>query len=160
MRKSENRKKFQRKHAEECFRCGNNHYPSECRFKESKCVKCQKPGHISKKCPTSKKPDKPAFFVDRGDGNTSDSEDSICSIFCTNETDSSNKKFTVKITVGRENVDFLEVTGSVRTIVGESVLRNQLKDFQLTKTDTLLRSYTGDNIGLLGECWVLVMYKN
>lgn len=45
-----------------------------------------------------KTPDKPAFFVDRGDGNTSDSEDSISSIFCTNETDSSNKKFTVKIT--------------------------------------------------------------
>lgn len=48
VRKSENRKKFQRKHAEECFRCGNNHYPSECRFKESKCFKCQKRRHISK----------------------------------------------------------------------------------------------------------------
>lgn len=121
VRKLENRKKFQKKHAEECFRCGNNHYSSECRFKESKCLKCQKPGHFSKKCPPRKKPDKPAFFVDRGNGNTSDSEDSICSIFCTNKTASSNKKFTVKITVGRENV--LVDTGSVRTIIGESVLR-------------------------------------
>lgn len=121
VRKSENRKKFQKKHAEECFRCGNNHYFSECRFKESKCLKCQKPGHFSKKCPPRKKPDKPAFFVDRGNGNTSDSEDSICSIFCTHKTDSSNKKFTVKITLGRENV--LVDTGSVRTIIGESVLR-------------------------------------
>lgn len=60
--------------------------------------------------------------MDRGDDNTSDSEDSICSIFCTNETDSSNKKFTVKITGGRENVDFLVDTGSVRTIIGESGL--------------------------------------
>lgn len=63
--------------------------------------------------------------MDRGDGNTSDSEDSICSIFCTNETNSSNKMFSVKITVGRENVDFLVETGSVRTIICESVLRNQ-----------------------------------
>lgn len=59
--------------------------------------------------------------MDRGNGNISDSEDSISSIFCTNKTDSSNKKFTVKITVGRENV--LVDTGSVRTIIGESVLR-------------------------------------
>lgn len=40
-------------------------------------------------------------------------------------TDSSKKKFTVKITVGRENVDFLVDflvdNGSVRTIIGESV---------------------------------------
>lgn len=40
-------------------------------------------------------------------------------------TDSSKKKFTVKITVGRENVDFLVDflvdTGSVRTIIGEFV---------------------------------------
>lgn len=126
VRKSENRKKFQRKHAEECFRCGNNHYPSECRFKESKCFKCKKRRHISKKCPIRKKTDKPAYFVNRGDGNTSDSEDSICSILCTNETDSSTKKFTVKITVGRENVDFLVDTGSVRTFIGKSMLRNQL----------------------------------
>lgn len=42
LKKSENRQKFQRKHAEECFRYGNNQYPSECRFKESKCFKCQK----------------------------------------------------------------------------------------------------------------------
>lgn len=54
VRKSENRKKFQRKHAEECF------------------------------------------------------------------------QFTVKITVGRENVDFLVDTGSVRTFIGKSMLRNQL----------------------------------
>lgn len=73
-----------------------------------------------------KKTDKPAYFVNRGDGNTSDSEDSICSILCTNETDSSTKKFTVKITVGRENVDFLVDTGSVRTFIGKSMLRNQL----------------------------------
>lgn len=62
--------------------------------------------------------------------------------------------------MGRENVDFLVETGSVCTIIGESVLKNQLEDFQLTKTDTLLRSYTGDNIELLGECWVPVKYQN
>lgn len=61
--------------------------------------------------------------------------------------------------MGRENVDLLVDTGSVRTII-ESVLRNQLKDFRLTKTDTLLRSYTGKNIGLLGECWVPLKYQD
>lgn len=153
VRKSENRKKFQRKHAEECFRCGNTHYPSECIFKESKCFKCQKTGHISKKCPTRKKPDEPAFFVDREDGNTSDSEDSICSIFCTNETESSNRKFTVKVTVGRENVDFLVDIGSVRTIIGESVLRNRLKNFHLKKTPKTQTLYYAHILVITLDSW-------
>lgn len=74
---------------------------------------------VSKSVQLGKNSDNPAFFVDREDGNTSDSADSFCSIFCTNETD--NSKFTVKITVGRVNVDFLVDTGSLRTIIAESV---------------------------------------
>ncbi|XP_062589261.1 uncharacterized protein K02A2.6-like [Saccostrea cucullata] len=91
---------------------------------------------------------------------TSDSSDSICSIFCTNEKDHSRRKLTVNITVGDEEVEFLIDTGSVRTIVGEAVYQRHLEHFKLTKTDTVLRSYTGDEIGLLGVCHVPVKYQD
>lgn len=51
----------------------------------------------------------------------------------------------MKITKGRDTADFLVDTGSVRTIIGESLLKNKLEDVQLIKTNSLLRSYTGDH---------------
>ncbi|GFR94635.1 polyprotein, partial [Elysia marginata] len=40
-----------------CHRCGGPHYHTGCKFKESKCYKCQKVGHIAKVCrSTSTKP--------------------------------------------------------------------------------------------------------
>lgn len=39
-------------------------------------------------------------------------------------------------------------------------LGTNYKTLSSQKTDTLLRSYIGDNIGLLGECWVPVKYQD
>ena len=33
-----------------CYRCGGEHRASSCRFRESRCFKCQKFGHIAKVC--------------------------------------------------------------------------------------------------------------
>ena len=33
-----------------CYRCGGPHTDSICKFKDSKCYKCQKIGHIAKVC--------------------------------------------------------------------------------------------------------------
>ena len=34
----------------ECYRCGGNHDPSSCKFKDEVCYKCQKKGHMAKVC--------------------------------------------------------------------------------------------------------------
>ena len=39
----------------ECYRCGGNHDPSSCKFKNEVCYKCQKKGHMAKVCQTGKK---------------------------------------------------------------------------------------------------------
>ena len=36
-----------------CFRCGGNHKPQLCSFKNSECFACKQRGHIAKKCPNS-----------------------------------------------------------------------------------------------------------
>ena len=46
----EKRDKFEemgRKKGEDCFRCGSNHFQSQCSFKNAKCHNCGKIGHIS-----------------------------------------------------------------------------------------------------------------
>lgn len=78
-------------------------------------------GYFFKKCLFRKKFDKLVFFVDRGNGNIFDFEDSICFIFCIYKIDSSNMKFIKKIILGCENV--LVDIGSVCIIIGEFVFR-------------------------------------
>ncbi|GFR61085.1 polyprotein [Elysia marginata] len=44
---------FNRTSQKPCYRCGGPHIHSGCKFKESKCFKCQKIGHIAKVCRSS-----------------------------------------------------------------------------------------------------------
>ena len=38
-----------------CYRCGGNHYPKSCHFKDAKCYACGKLGHLSRVCQDKKK---------------------------------------------------------------------------------------------------------
>ena len=40
-----------------CFRCGSNHLPFSCRFKDSDCHKCKQKGHIARMCQLKNKPE-------------------------------------------------------------------------------------------------------
>ena len=58
--------KFQPKR--ECYRCGRNHDPSSCKYKNEVCYKCQKKGHMAKLCKGKKKPQKQGRHGRRPDG--------------------------------------------------------------------------------------------
>ena len=58
--------KFQPKR--ECYRCGGNHDPSSCKFKNETCYKCQKKGHMAKVCQGKKKPQRQVRRGRRLDG--------------------------------------------------------------------------------------------
>lgn len=67
-------------------------------------------------------------------------------LFCTNQTDNSKQKFTVKIDEGSKDAEFLVDTESGRTIIEKSVLKKTMRAFSSQKTDTLLRSYSGEKL--------------
>ena len=50
------------KKGEECFRCGGNHFQSNCTFKNAKCHNCGKKGHIARKYQKSRERDNRKTF--------------------------------------------------------------------------------------------------
>jgi hypothetical protein len=130
-----------------------------CKFKNSKCFKCDKIGHLAKKCKcekrTSKYSGKSALFVkedtgfDHEDEEYQQEEHSIYSVF-NMETSGKARHYSVDLKLGDKLVKFQLYTGSARTIVNETVFRSLFSEYELKKSSTLLKSYTKEEIPVLG----------
>ena len=84
-------------------------------------------------------------------------EHSIYSVF-NMEASGRSKDYSVDLKLGGNFVKFQLDTGSARTIVNEAVYRNMFSDHKLKESSTLLRSYTKEEIPILGEFEVAVEY--
>ncbi|XP_062604323.1 uncharacterized protein K02A2.6-like [Saccostrea cucullata] len=150
----------------QCFRCGGKHDADTCKFKNTKCFKCDKIGHLAKKCRhergNPKFNGKPTLYVNE-DSKFDHSEEyhheehSIYSVF-NMETSGKTKDYSVDLELGDKLVKFQIDTGSARTIVNESVYRNRLSEFNLKKSSASLKSYTKEEIPILGEFEVTAKY--
>lgn len=149
----------------ECYRCGGNHDPSSCKFKNEVCYKCQKKGHMAKVCQTGKK--KSQKQVKRGrrpDGKRthfveeSADQDDVYAMYHL----SSDRKKSFKVDLelcGRKNTMEID-TGASKTILNEATyqrLRDALGPLQTTMA--VLTTYTGEKIPVLGAVMVPVKYE-
>lgn len=115
--------KFQPKR--ECYRCGGNHDPSSCKYKNEVCYKCQKKGHMAKVCKGKKKPQKQGRHGRRPDGKQrthfveeSADQDDVYAMYHL----SSDRKKSLKVDLelcGRKNTMQID-TGASKTILNEA----------------------------------------
>ena len=155
--------KFQPKR--ECYRCGGNHDPSSCKFKNETCYKCQKKGHMAKVCQGKKKPQKQVRRGRRLDGKgthfveeNADQDD----VYAMYHLSSDRKKsFQVDLELcGRKNTMEID-TGALKTILNKATyerLRDALGPLQTSKA--VLTTYTGEKIPVLGAVMVPVKYED
>lgn len=149
----------------ECYRCGGNHDPSSCKFKNEVCYKCQKKGHMAKVCLGKKKPQKQVRRGRRPDGKqrthfieeNSDQDD----VYAMYHLSSDRKKsFKVDLEMcGQKNTMEID-TGASKTVLNEATygrLRDALGPLQTTKA--VLTTYTGERIPVLGAVMVPVKYE-
>ena len=147
-----------------CYRCGGKHLANHCRFKEAECHACGKKGHIAKVCKSKKtgsslgqrgnKSSKAALKVQ----DSVDVADTLeYTLFPVSDQQAKPVLTTVRVD-GKELC--MEVdTGASVSLVSEATVeklwgKERLSQLQSSKVK--LRTYTGQNISVIGSAMVKV----
>ena len=145
----EKRDKFEemgRKKGEDCFRCGSNHFQSQCSFKNAKCHNCGKIGHISRKCPKSRERDKQKTFQNSNhvlEEESNESSDDLFHIY--KNTNGKSKSLVVKVNLNGHLVELEVDTGASLTVINSrtfDIIKSELEQIERSKSNVKL---WGDN---------------
>lgn len=166
-----------------CMRCGSDHRGKECKFLKAKCYNCGKEGHISKVCRSKAKPnsasannnsqpqknnrvskDKPRYkqkhfschSLDKEEQN-SDS-DNMYGLF-TAQPDA-KKAIWIEMIVQNKPLSFQLDTGASASVITRTVFNDMFPSMELTPSSAKLRTYTGDDVKVLGQFQPVVEYQN
>ena len=162
-----------------CYRCGRKHSPDVCWFKNATCNLCGKTGHIKPVCKSSNQPQSEMFRSDHdrkwrsGNGRnvTSQSKthhlqeggsDEQCYTMYTIDSCYARKEDRIieSFTIQDQVIDLELDTGASVSVINENTY-NQLKNSSvLKKTQTILRTYSGEKIIPIGVIDASVIYQN
>ena len=163
-----------------CYRCGGQHLASRCRFRDAKCNRCGKKGHIARVCRSAKQPDLPAPS-ERSQGQSRYQRANLLSEEREVTSTPEPQQFTVDYSmfqVVTQPVDrvapiqvemainganlLMEVdTGAALTLISATTYQKlwpQPNTPKLHKVSVSLRTYTGEQLKILGRCMVTVEY--
>ncbi|XP_055915493.1 uncharacterized protein K02A2.6-like [Eupeodes corollae] len=143
-----------------CFRCGELHLATNCKHYNSVCSYCKKKGHLRRVCfSLNKNSDNFANYVEINENENEINQ--IESIFQINEiTKNNDDGLFAKMYINNINVTFEVDTGSKFTIMSMENFKNIIPNKVIEKPDIVMKSFTGNNVGILGFCTVDVRYKN
>ncbi|XP_069122221.1 uncharacterized protein [Argopecten irradians] len=171
----------------ECFRCGKtNHSADRCFYKSSKCHTCKEIGHLHKKCPKSKTSKDKHWTSKNQSTSSSDStrqtkgnskkskksskihfmEDSdqeevseVWPIFSIKSRGQKGIRISLEIEKTPQTME-LDTGSPVVSLISDRDYRAMFKDkVKLQDSSTMLKTYTGEVLPVLGEASVQVSYE-
>ena len=140
-----------------CFRCGANHDPNACKYKEETCFNCQKKGHIKTVCRSKKAP--ACNLIQDNDDDESDVLPMYSAYHIVN---AKEPPIEVSVEINSKPLQFEVDTGCPVTLISEETLSNvyEGKVPQLKKSVLRLKSYTGQQLKTLGMVETEIQYQN
>ena len=170
----------------ECYRCGEKHEASACRFKDAQCFKCGRRGHLAKVSRGEKKSKKktgkgtdsgtregkhtgsrdskppkgkkkqPTHLVDEVSGE----EGVYAATMYHIRGQSKPKVFEVTVELCSEPHKLEIDTGATRTVLNEETYNKVRDKLELKSSKAALMTYTGEKIPVLGEVLIPFKYQN
>ena len=157
-----------------CYRCGGPHLATHCRHKETQCNYCKINGHLARVCrararakeasfprtPTSdKKPPKKTYHVqeDPQEDSTSEDEYGLNTV-----RGGRSPPYTTNILLNDIPVEMEIDTGADVTIITQDTFEKlqQAGDLSLEPANSKLKTYTGEDITVLGVVQLMVRYNS
>ena len=150
-----------------CYRCGGKHQATGCPFKEAECYACRKKGHIAKVCRSKLKvaqcgPQKSekTHKVEGYDPDADEQESDTTEYRLFTVSSQGNAPLVVEFTVNGQPLQMELDTGASISLISEQQYK-QLQDAPpLEKSSVILRTYTGENLSILGSIRVVATYNN
>ena len=158
-----------------CYRCGKpGHLASKCRVsKEVICRKCKKVGHMQRACRSQPKQYAPArgkkqssrrgtsASVHQVEGEeTDDDNDNLRYLFLVRSEHARAPPITAEVRVDGRLISMEVDTGASTSVMSESQFRELWPGRSLEPTRVRLRSYTRDEIPVVGSCVVEVNHES
>ena len=168
-------------HAQNCYRCGrSNHTPANCKFKDARCLKCKKIGHIAPACqslrakprPQQQKqadtPQKQADYqqkkhrthnVQPDEGQLSDKPDSSDGDFKLHRVDKQfSDPINVTLWLNGQKLSMKVDTGATFSVISEATRQKVFPNETLHHSDLVLRTYTDEAMKVKGTLNMGVKY--
>ena len=132
------RKENDKRKNSKCYRCGQNHWQKPCPYINFKCHKCKKTGHLEAVCKS-----KPVYIIQSA------------------KSTSGEKPYIINLKVKDKNINFEVDTGASVTLINKETYEGNWNKQQapLKPCNTILRTYTGDDIKVLGKIEMLTEHK-
>ena len=145
-----------------CYRCGGKHSATVCKFKAEKCHACGKLGHIAKLCRARMSSSKPHSSkrqdMPRREQTLNVQEYTLCQA-----SDQNTAPIRTAIKINHRDVQMEVDTGASVSVMSETTwkkLQGVCWRSSLSQTSERLRTYTGEDIPVLGQALVAVQSGN
>lgn len=152
-----------------CYRCGGKHWPKQCRFRESKCYDWDETGHLERMCHGKKKTNdnEPArneqskhkrepTHLPKEDCEADEKSREYSMYNITNG--SASEAWTVDIELCGKPHHMEIDSGATKTVISEVTYAAIRDTVDLTKSNSVLSTYTGEKIPVLGKMTIHVGY--
>ncbi|UYV65035.1 K02A2.6-like [Cordylochernes scorpioides] len=143
-----------------CFRCGNtNHREEQCFFKDKRCFKCHKLGHISRVCKNGN------WRSDRNNCSIDEEAEATNGLFNVNHVnDTSNmRNYMVKVQTSGRDINMLIDSGTGKNIISEKTyIETWVKSerHRIEKDSTKLVQWNRQRLSILGKIKADVKVNN
>lgn len=138
-----------------CFRCGENHTPQSCRFKNQNCRFCKKQGHIEKVCKKKKASSRPRHEERNEVRYVDESKDSIVLGDLIHVYESNPEpSIVIPVQINGTRVSMELDTGASVSVMSDSTWKEKFSNYKIQPSSVQLKTYSGENLNVMGQLQV------
>ena len=149
-----------------CYRCGQtSHDQTNCRFHGENCHQCGKQGHIASVCRLrqGQKSRKPKYYSSTKWVNAEDKEEDTIEDpehlpLYTMKEHRSSSPIKISLQINNQPLQMEVDTGAAVSLISQRTYQEYLSQIPLEKSDILLKTYTREQVPVLGKMKVRVSY--